>query len=230
MGDETSHLMRWALACDIGDSVRLVVFGLTGGLATGKSSVAKRWRERGLSVIDADEIARDVVAPGSAAIAELVAAFGADVLLPDGALDRRRVATLVFSDASARKTLEAITHPRIAAASRARTGELADRGEPLACYEATLLVERGLADSFRPLVVVSAPEEEQVARAIVRDGVSDEEARARVAAQLPARDKESVADYVIRNDRDRAWLFAQADQVLDAICKRTGVDVARFTR
>jgi dephospho-CoA kinase len=210
--------------------VGLVVFGLTGGLATGKSSVAKRWRERGLSVIDADEIARDVVAPGSAALAELALAFGNDILLPDGALDRKRMAALAFSDASARKKLEAITHPRIAAASQARARELADRGLPLACYEATLLVERGLADTFRPLVVVSAPEEEQVARAIARDGVSKEEARARVDAQLPAREKEAVADHVIRNNRDRAWLIARADQVLDAICEATGVDVARFTR
>jgi dephospho-CoA kinase len=210
--------------------VGLVVFGLTGGFATGKSSVAKRWRERGLSIIDADEIARDVVAPGSATLAEVSAAFGPDIVLPDGSLDRKQMAALVFSDASARIKLEAITHPRIAAASQARARELADRGEPLACYEATLLVERGLADSFRPLVVVSAPEEEQVARAIVRDGVSNEEARARIEAQLPAREKEAVADYVIRNDRDRAWLLAQADRVLDAICKTAGVDGARFTR
>src|SRR5262249_3980168 len=139
-------------------------------------------------------------------------------------------ASRVFSDPDARKRLEAITHPRIAAESRARAAALDDRGEPLACYEATLLVERGLADSFRPLVVVSAPEEDQIARATTRDGLSADEARARIGAQLPSRDKEAAADYVIRNDRDRRWLSAKADDVLDAICASRGIDATRYPR
>jgi dephospho-CoA kinase len=214
----------------LGVAVGLVVFGLTGGFASGKSSVATRWKERGLSVIDADDIARDVVAPGTAGLAELVQAFGAEVLFPDGSLDRKKMASRVFSDPDARKRLEGITHPRIAAESRARAAALESRGEPLACYEATLLVERGLADSFRPLVVVSAPEDDQIARATQRDGIRADEARARIRAQLPSADKEAAADYVIRNERDRQWLVDKADDVLDAICASRGIDATRYPR
>src|SRR5262249_942373 len=126
------------MLCDIGIAVGIVVFGLTGGFASGKSSVAARCKERGLSVIDADDSARGAVAPGSPGVAELVQAFGADMLLGDGSLDRKKMAGRVFSDADARKRLEAIPHPRIAAESRARAAALDHRGEPLACYEATL--------------------------------------------------------------------------------------------
>jgi dephospho-CoA kinase len=207
-----------------------VLFGLTGGFASGKSSVASRWKERGLSVIDADDIARDVVAPGTPGLAELVAAFGSDMLLLDGSLDRKKMASRIFSDPAARKKLEAITHPRISGESRARAAALESAGEPLACYEATLLVERGLGDAFRPLVVVAARDEDQIARAMARDGVTADEARARLRAQLPGRDKEAAADYVIRNEGDRQRLAEKADDVLDAICLSRGIDPSRYPR
>jgi dephospho-CoA kinase len=140
------------------------------------------------------------------------------------------MAARIFSDRDARALLEAITHPRIAEASQRARQELERRGEPLACYEATLLVERGLAESFRPLVVVSATGEDQVARARARDGLSAEEARSRLEAQLPTKDKEAVADFVIKNDRDRASLVEKADSVLDSICRSLGIDAARYPR
>jgi dephospho-CoA kinase len=214
------------LAGDVG----FVLFGLTGGFASGKSSVATRWRRRGLQVIDADDIAREVLAPGGSGLAEVVKTFGKGVLSADGSLDRKRLASVVFADAEARRQLEAITHPRIVATTLQRASELESQNEPIGCYEASLLVERGLADLFRPLVVVASNEKDQIARARRRDALSEADARARIGAQLPLRDKLAVADYVIENDRDLATLLARADDVLDAICERAGIERDRFPK
>src|SRR5580658_10202629 len=135
----------------LGYTACMRVFGLTGGIASGKSTVAARFAARGVPVLDADAFAREVVAIGTEGLAEVVAAFGAGVLFPDGSLDRKALAAIVFADETSRRRLQAITHPRIAALTATRTAELAGR-EPLACYEAALLVENGLADAFRPLV------------------------------------------------------------------------------
>lgn len=207
-----------------------VLFGLTGGLASGKSSVAARWKARGLAIIDADVMAREIVAPGTSGLSEIVAAFGPGVLLPDGSLDRKQVGGIVFADPDARKKLELITHPRIAAAMIKRAGELEEADEPLGCYEAPLLVERGFADLCRPLVVVSIDEPTQIARAMARDLLTEAEVRARLAAQLPLAAKVAVADYVIDNGGDLATLLTKADDVLDVICKKAGVDPARYPK
>ena len=198
----------------------LLLFGLTGGLASGKSTVAARLRARGLPVIDADALAREVVAPGSEGLAEVVRALGPEVLLPDGGLDRARVAELIFGDPDRRRRLNAIVHPRIGALTAERAAELAARGEDLACYEAALLVENGLADAFRPLVVVAAPEAVQVARAMARDRATEAQVRARLAAQRPLADKIAVADYVIDNSGAPEDTQQQTDEVLDAIRAR----------
>jgi dephospho-CoA kinase len=196
------------------------LFGLTGGLASGKSTVAARFRHRGVPVIDADLLAREVVAPGSDGLAAVVAAFGDDVLAADGSLDRARMAAMVFGDAARRATLNGILHPRIGALTAERAAALAAAGEPLACYEAALLVENGLADAFRPLVVVALPESVQVSRAVARDGGTEEQARARIAAQLPLATKVALSDFVIDSSGDRAATEAQADDVLAAIRAR----------
>lgn len=193
------------------------VFGLTGGLASGKSAVARLLRERGVPVIDADLLAREVVAPGTGGLAELVSTFGDQVLLPDGSLDRPKLAELVFGDPEKRRALNRIVHPRIAALSAERIAELDRRGEPLACYEAALLVENGLADAFRPLVVVAAPEATQVERAMARDAATEEQTRARLAAQHPLAAKVAAADFVIDNAGDLAATERQVDVVLAAI-------------
>jgi len=197
-----------------------VLFGLTGGLASGKSTVAARLRAQGVPIIDADALAREVVAPGSEGLSEVVQAFGPEVLQPDGALDRTRVADIVFRDPAARRRLNAILHPRIGALSLQRAAEIQARGEPLACYEAALLVENGLADAFRPLVVVAVPEEEQVVRAMLRDGAPESQVRARMAAQLPLDEKVKVADFVIDNSRSREETARQTDEVLAKIRAR----------
>jgi dephospho-CoA kinase len=204
------------------------VFGLTGGIASGKSTVAARLARRGVPVLDADAFAREVVVKGSAGLAEVVAAFGEGVLLSDGALDRKALAAIVFADEAKRRRLQAITHPRIAALTAARTVELAARGEPLACYEAALLVENGLADAFRPLVAVVAPEDVRVARSIQRDGTTAEAARARIAAQVSLGEIRGAADLLITNDGDLTSLERATDDVLARVCERLGVPLERY--
>lgn len=207
---------------------RVHLFGLTGGIASGKSAVAARLRERGVPIIDADELARDAVAPGSPGLAAIAERFGPGVLRADGALDRKRLAATVFGDDDARRALNAIVHPEVTRRTFEAASALREGGAPLACYEAALIVENGAADAFRPLVVVSAPEEVQIARAAARDGATALEARARVRAQLPLADKIAAADYVIDNTGSLADLRRRTDEVLAAICARLGVDDGRY--
>lgn len=193
------------------------LFGLTGGIACGKSTVAGRFRDAGITVIDADQIARQAVAPGTSGLAEIIKHFGSDVLRPDGTLDRAKLGVLVFGDAEKRKIVNRILHPRIAARTMQTGQELASRGEPFACYEAALLVENGAADTFRPLVVVIAPEETQITRIITRDRLSEADAKARIAAQMPVNEKAAVADYVIDTGGTMDDTYRQADDVIAKI-------------
>jgi dephospho-CoA kinase len=204
------------------------LFGLTGGIASGKSAVAARLRARAVPVIDADQLARDVVLPGTEGLAEVVRVFGADYVLPDGSLDRKKLGAAVFGDDAKRLALNAILHPRITARTMQRAAELGQKGEPLACYEAALLVENGVVEAFRPLVVVSAPTDMQIERAILRDHATADEVRARIRAQTPLGDKVKVADYVIENDGTLEDLRKRADEVLAAVCTRLGIDPARY--
>jgi dephospho-CoA kinase len=204
------------------------LFGLTGGIASGKSVVAARFRGRGVPVIDADELAREVVAPGEPGLDEVVRAFGRECLLADGTLDRKALARVVFADDAKRRVLNGILHPRITSLTLARSRALADRGEALACYEAPLLVENGLADAFRPLVVVSAPESVQIARSVARDGATEDDARARIRAQTPLADKIRVADVVIENTGTLDELYQKADRALDEVCRKAGLDPVRY--
>lgn len=196
------------------------VFGLTGGLASGKSTVGRMFRARGIPVIDADLLAREVVERGSEGLAAVVAALGEDILLPDGSLDRAKVAAIVFPDAEKRRTLNSIVHPRIGALSAKRIAEAEAGGHALACYEAALLVENKLVEAFRPLVVVAVPEDVQIARAMARDSATEEQARARVAAQLPLSAKVAVADFVIDTTGPLTATEKRVDEVLAAIRDR----------
>ncbi len=210
----------------MGRSVHL--FGLTGGIASGKSTAAARLRWRGVPIIDADELAREVVAPGSDGLGEIIGAFGRDILDPTGALDRKALARIAFADDRARAKLNAITHPRIAALTLARSSELAHAGEPLACYEAALIVESGAADAFRPLVVVACPEDVQLVRVRARDAASAEDALARIRAQKPLGEKVAVADFVIDTSGTLEESARRTDDVLAAVCGRVGLDEARY--
>jgi dephospho-CoA kinase len=175
------------------------VIGLTGGIASGKSLVARVLRELGVPVIDADELARAVVAPGQPAFEDIVAAFGPSVVAADGTLDRRRVAEIAFADEGKRRALNAATHPRIAALSQAEIARQRAAGAPLVVYEAALLVENGIHRALDGLIVVKATPEQQLERAIARDRQGEAAARARIASQLPLADKLAAATHVIDN-------------------------------
>jgi dephospho-CoA kinase len=198
------------------------VIGLTGGIASGKSAVAKLLVERGATVIDADLLARKVVDPGQPALAELVARFGAAILTADGQLDRKRLGAIAFSDEGARRDLNRITHPRIAAASAQAIAEASDAGAKVVFYEAALLVENKTHMGLGGLVVVSAPPEVQEARIMARDQLTLDEARARIAAQLPLSEKTKVATWVIDNAGDRDALAREVDRVVTAIEAKHG--------
>jgi len=199
--------------------VRLV--GLTGGIATGKSSFAGALRALGVPVIDADRLAREAVARGTAALRALVAAFGAEILGPDGELDRKRMAARVFPDAQARARLEAIVHPAVRERVKAETARLAAAGHELAFYDVPLLFEVGLDRELEAVAAVWAPRPAQLARLRARDGLSPEEAEARLAAQLTADEKAARADFVVVNDGPRALLAAKAERLLADL--RTGL-------
>jgi dephospho-CoA kinase len=151
----------------------------------------------GATVIDADEVAREVTAAGSAGLAAIVAAFGPEMLTSAGELDRPRLGALVFADEGGRRRLNAIVHPRIAEGVNRRVATLRARGLPQVVYEAPLLVENGLHRTLDGLIVVHTPEEVQVRRVVQRDGLTEEQARLRLAAQLPLAAKVAVADYLI---------------------------------
>lgn len=173
--------------------------GLTGGIATGKSTVAGFFRARGIPVVDADQVARDVVEPGEPALEEIVKAFGTSVLNGEE-LDRKKLGGLVFGDESARKKLNAIIHPRIAMESQRQLSEVSKLDVPYVLYEAALLVENNIHAAFAALVVVSVPEQVQLKRLMERDASSVEAARARIASQMPLADKEALADFLVMND------------------------------
>jgi dephospho-CoA kinase len=173
---------------------------LTGGIATGKSHVRQLFERFGVPTIDADTAARDVVAPGTPGLAAIVARFGPGVLDGSGALDRRALAQVVFADQSARRDLEAIVHPPVAAATDAWLGSLDAARCPLAVADIPLLYETGRDRDFDAVVVTACDPDTQLRRVMARDGIGEVEARQRIAAQLPTEDKAARADYVIRTD------------------------------
>lgn len=199
----------------------LALVGLTGGIGSGKSTVAALIADCGIAVLDADQIARDIVAPGEAALAEIVALWP-DALAPDGTLDRGKLGTLVFGDSEARAKLQAITHPKIQNRAMDRVRALEKEGHKLAVYEAALLVETGRYVDFDALVVVTAPEDQQVERAVARGPLSEVEVRARLGAQLPMQDKAKVATHVIDNGGTLQSTRSQVIRLVDDLRRRFG--------
>jgi dephospho-CoA kinase len=189
--------------------------GLTGNIGSGKTTIGRLFAARGIPVIDADELLREVQAPGQPAHAEIAAAWP-EAVAPDGRIDRKRLGKIVFGDPdpAARRRLEAITHPRIQELSRARATALAAGGHDLVIYEASLLIESGRDAELDGLIVVTAPDDVRIARVVARDGVSEDDVRARMRAQLPQEEKVRRATYVIANDGDRAATAAQVDRII----------------
>jgi dephospho-CoA kinase len=188
------------------------IWGLTGNIGSGKSTVGRLLAAAGIPVVDADQVAREVVEKGRPALREIASRFDG-VLLPDGSLDRKALAQRVFADKDEREALNRIVHPRIAEEVSARLAALAGAGHPVAVYEAALIVENGLHAGLDGLVVVVAPPEEQLARLRLRDGMSEADARARIAAQLPSADKLRHATVTIDNSGSEAELKAQVERL-----------------
>jgi dephospho-CoA kinase len=183
--------------------------GLTGGIGSGKSTVSALLAARGAVVIDADRIAREVVEPGTPGLAAVVDAFGESVLRDDGSLDRPALAAVVFADPDARKKLDGLVHPLV----RARSAEVAAAvpGDAVVVHDVPLLVETGQAGSYDLVLVVQADAEVRVQRLVGR-GLSEEDARARIAAQATDEQRRAVADVVLHNDGTEADLAEQVDR------------------
>ena len=185
--------------------------GLTGGIGSGKSAVAQRLAELGAVIIDSDRLAREVVAPGTPGLSEVVGAFGQSVLAPDGSLDRPALGRLVFGDEAARKRLEGIIHPLV----RRRAMELAAAASPDAVVvnDVPLLVEAGLAAQYEMVIVVFAAESTRIERLVRDRGMTEDEARARIAAQATDEQRHAVADIEIHNDGTLEELRSEVDSV-----------------
>jgi len=189
--------------------------GLTGGVASGKSTVSAILDELGAVIIDADALAREVVAPGTDGLREVVEAFGRDVLTGDGELDRPAMGTIVFADAEKRRVLEGIIHPRV----RERGAEIEASAGPddVVVHDIPLLAETGQAASFDAVVVVDVPLEVQVDRMVRIRGMSEADARARIAAQADRDARLAVATYVVENTGDLDELRARVEEVYRTI-------------
>lgn len=192
------------------------IIGLTGGIASGKSTVSAMLRELGAEVLDADVIAREVVEPGTPGLEEVARRFPG-VVGPDGRLDRQKLGARIFADAAERSALNAILHPRIQQAFLEKTQALAERGVEQVIYDAPLLVENKLHQWMDGVIVVDVPREVQVQRLMARNGLTQEQAEERLASQLPLSEKKKVATWVVDNSGELANTRAQVEAVWRSI-------------
>ena len=194
----------------------MLKIGLTGGIATGKSHVLDRFRQRGVPCLDADELAHGVTAAGTEATAAIAERFGAVVLAADGSVDRKKLGSIVFADPAARRELEAIVHPAVhrAIAMGVRAFEL--MGDALAVVDIPLLFETGAEKTFDRVIVTACAAETQVAR-LVQRGLTEEAAGQRLAAQWPTERKTARADFVITTDGSFAETDEQVARVMDSL-------------
>lgn len=196
------------------------VYGLTGGIACGKSTVAAMFRKHGVGVVDADLLAREIVLPGTDGLREIVATFGDDMLDEHGELRRKALGERVFGDREALAKLNAITHPRIAALGMRRLIELQQTAAPYLLYEAAILVEQGAHKNFAGLIVVRVDADVQLARLMARDGAGEADARARIASQMPLEQKVALADWVVDNGGSEAQTQAAVDALHEELLQR----------
>ena len=201
----------------------MIRVGLTGGIGSGKSTVADLLAEHGALVVDGDQIARELVEPGEPALALVVERFGPGVLRPDGSLNRPALADIVFPDAEALAALDEIMHPRIAARSAELLVEAAEQGVEVAVYDMPLLVENEMADDFDVVLVVQAPVPARLARLAVR-GIRVSDAQERIARQATDEQRAAVADILIDNSGDESALADQVDRAWVAILAADGAD------
>jgi dephospho-CoA kinase len=193
----------------------MITFGLTGGIACGKSTATKTFRAHKIPIVDADIVARQVVEPGTTGLAQIVEAFGKEYLQADGTLDRIGLGRLVFFNQEAMNKINIIMAPLINDESQAQIKKHHDEGNYIVGYDAALIVEQGNADKYRPLIVVSCPQDMQVARLMSRNSLTREEAMARIAAQYPLEEKVKLADYVIDSSQTIEFGVAQTEKIID---------------
>jgi len=188
-------------------------YGLTGGIASGKSTVAGMFEDLGARLIDADAIARDIAAPGTPLAKKILEEFGDACRLPDGGLDRRKLRRIVFADAEKRNRLNALVHPAVMEESFHRIQSAREEGASVLIYEAALLVETGLYSGFQGLIVTDCSQETQIARLTRRDGVSLEEAKAALASQTGAETRRKAATFLIDTGVSLSELRRQVEQL-----------------
>lgn len=194
--------------------------GLTGGIGSGKSTVADLLSSEGFLIVDADQVARDIVEPGQPALAELAEAFGQDILKPDGTLDRAGLAAKAFVSEEQTALLNAITHPRIAEESARRFNEAEAQGSKVAVYDMPLLVEKGLDRKMDLVVVVDVDVEERVRRLVEKRGLTEDDVRRRIASQVPDDVRLKAADIVVDNNGTLEDLHAEASKLIAEILGR----------
>ncbi|NDI36340.1 dephospho-CoA kinase [Chengkuizengella sediminis] len=192
--------------------------GLTGGIATGKSTVSNMLVQRGARLIDADVIAREVVLPGHPVLQEVAQHFGQDILLEDGSLNRAKLGEIIFNDASARKDLEGLLHPQIRSLMKERMAqfELEDP-ERLVVVDIPLLFESNLQELFSSVVLVYVPESIQLERLMKRNQLSLEEAKKRMEAQMPIESKKKLADFIIDNSKSMQHTEIEVEKFMEDI-------------
>lgn len=195
--------------------------GLTGGIATGKSTVSKILVSRGLPVVDADQLAREAVASGSEALIEIARVFGPGALLKSGELDRKAIGAIVFSDRTKLSILEGIIHPKVRELCLAKRKALEAAGNSVAFYDVPLLFEKNMREQFDSVLLVASKPEFQRQRMAARDGLPADEIDRRLAAQIPIHEKISLSDYVIHNDGTIEDLERAVDHYISLINKGT---------
>lgn len=198
------------------------IIGLTGGIGSGKSTVAQLLVQQGWVLVDADRIARDIVEPGQPALTELADAFGQDILLPNGSLDRGLLASRAFASREKTDVLNSITHPRIQEETQARFEAARQGGADFVVYDMPLLVDKGLHNDMDATIVVDVDVEERVRRLVEYRGLEESDARRRIAAQIPDDVRRAAADFVIDNNGPRDKLDAQVAEVAGKLRARLG--------
>jgi dephospho-CoA kinase len=196
------------------------IYGLTGGIGSGKSAAAAFFEACGIPVVSADELSRVVVTPGSEGLRAVVAAFGEGVLAADGELDRRKLGALVFKDPSLRARLEGILHPRIRDCFQDVLAALEATGHTMVVYEVPLLFENNLDKQMKAVILVSAPEEQRMARVMARDKLTPQDVKARMAAQMDDKSRRARAHHVLENDGDLEHLHDQVEALIAKLMPR----------
>ncbi|MFI6388427.1 dephospho-CoA kinase [Nonomuraea sp. NPDC050540] len=194
--------------------------GLTGGIGSGKSEVSKRLAAKGAVVIDADKIAREVVEPGTVGLARVVAAFGREILRPDGTLDREKLGAIVFSDADQLATLNAIVHPLVG--ERVATLQNQAAADAIVVYDVPLLTENKLAPMYDVVIVVDAADDTRIRRLADHRGMPEADAKARIAAQASREARLAIADLVVPNEGSLEDLGARVEQAWEDLRRRAG--------